>query len=128
MNEDSKFIREPGLYAVKVLRAEKTKSKAGNAMLVVTFVDKKDREIRAYFVATNQWGLKALSDFKAAMGLPDTAKSEQFVGRELRISVVFQDPNKTGGKVFTNVAGYLPLESGDVNEHGPLDQSEELPF
>jgi hypothetical protein len=126
------YLREAGTHRVKVIKTEKKKSKNGNDMLVVTFADVKSREINAYYVATNRFGLEALSELKDSLELPQTAKGPDMIGRACLIVVGFQDPNKTGGKLFTQVEKSMPLDADEEeefeDEDPPPPTDDDLPF
>lgn len=123
------YLREAGTFDVKVIGISKKPSKAGNPMLTVTFADDKAREINAYFVV-NKMGLEKLASLKDALGLPQTAKGEEFIGRECSAVIGFQDPNKTGGKLYTEIKEYLTIAQThpDGTNWAQPEEEEGLPF
>jgi hypothetical protein len=128
MNQPN-FLREPGQHRVRVVAFERKKSKAGNPMLTVDFEDQSGRQVRGYYVANNKWGLAALKELKASLGLADTAKAEEFVGRFCLVVLSFQDPNKTDGKIYTQIDKTMPIPSAYQDEEIPPPiEDESLPF
>jgi hypothetical protein len=128
MQENKTYLREAGTFDVTIVKTEVRTSKKGNPMLVVTFQDPSGRLIDDYFV-NNEFGLKDLSKMKAAIGVADTAKAAEFSQKKLRIVVGFQDPNKTGGKIFTEVKEFLPPFSEEAAwDVEPPSTDEDLPF
>ncbi len=117
-------IREPGEYRVKVAELTTGLSKAGKAMLTVTFQTADERKIRAYFVRELAFHMKALAEVKVAAGLKADAAAENLMGREIGILVEAGEPNPENGRVFMQIVGYGPASevAQAQNEMPPAGQ------
>lgn len=120
-------IKEPGEYRVKVTEVKVDKSKKGDAMLVVTFMNTEEKLIRAYFVQKLSFHMEALATLKVAAGVDPKAAAGVLIGKELGILVEVPPPGEDG-KSFSQIIGYGSIADLQAQGTGFAADPNEVPF
>src|SRR4051812_33022830 len=104
----SKYITEPGEYAVEISDVQFGKSKKGDPMVTINFETEDARQIRSFFVQKHAFMMENLVKLKVACGEKPDCSSEKLIGKKCGILVERGKINDKG-QAFPQIVGYGPV-------------------
>lgn len=120
------YISVAGEYVVKITETTTGLSKKEKPMLTVTFQNKNDESIRAFFVRGLAFHIMSLCELKRACGLKEAETADNLVGKECGILVEARKPDEMGN-CFMHIVGYGPANAVGTG-HSNKSFSDEVPF
>lgn len=103
----SKFITEPGEYAVEVSNVQFGKSKKGDAMVTVVFETDDNQSIKSFFVPKHAFMLDNLNKLKISCGEKPETSTDKLIGKRCGI-LVEKGKVDAEGRSFPQVVGFGP--------------------